>query len=44
MSVAEIEALDLNQYHELEEQRMKNKAWQVAHDLANRLDGAPVLS
>lgn len=44
MSEEEISSLGLKEFEELEEKRMRENAWMVARELANRLDGAPVLS
>ena len=39
MSRDEIEALSLQEYEQLEEERMKKNAWRAAVDLAERVDG-----
>lgn len=44
MSEDEINSMTMNDYEEYEVKRMEKNAWFVADDLANRVDGAPVLS
>ena len=44
MSEDSIANLTLQDYEKYEEQRMEKNAWRVASQLAERIDGAPVLS
>ena len=44
MSKEEIANLSLQDYDKLEQQRMEFNAWEVAKEITNRIDGAPVLS
>ena len=41
MTKEEIEALSLQEYEQLVENRMKKNAWRVATELAERVDGEP---
>ena len=44
MTKEEIEALSLQEYEQLEENRMKKNAWRAATELAERVDGEPAPS
>ena len=44
MSEGSIANLAIQDYEKFEEQRMEKNAWRVASQLAERIDGAPVLS
>ena len=41
MMKEEIEALSLQEYEQLEENRVKKNAWRAATELAERVDGEP---
>jgi len=44
MSKEEIANLSLQDYDKLKQQRMEFNAWEVAKEITNPIDGAPVLS
>lgn len=44
MTDEEVKKLSVQQYEELEAERMKLNAWAVSKELVQRIDGAPVLS
>ena len=44
MSEADIANLSVKETKSLEDERMEKNAWNVTHQLVDRLDGAPVLS
>ena len=44
MTEAKIAEMTMKEFEVHEEERMQKNAWLIAEDLANRLDGAPVLS
>lgn len=44
MTKSDIEALSLQDYEQLEEQRMEKNAWRAAAELAERVDGEPAPS
>ncbi|EDO46041.1 predicted protein [Nematostella vectensis] len=44
MTKEEIADLTIEEFDALEDQRMERNAWRITHQLAERIDGAPVLS
>ena len=43
MTDDEINSLTTKQFEDLEDERMERNAWQVAQEVADRIEGAPVL-
>ena len=44
MSDEQVKALNMTEFEKYEHERMSKNAWRVAHEIANRIDGSPVLS